>query len=250
MFYFTKKIKMNKVELTDMELRRYCKQIQLEEFGIEGQCKLKAAKVLVVGAGGLGTPVLLYLGAAGVGMLGICDNDYVAESNFHRQILYGISDLGKLKTIVAKEKLQLLNPSTQFNIHNILLNNEIGEFIIKDYDVIVDCTDNFDARYVINDLCIKLNKPLVYGSIYKYEGAVSVFNYKNSTNLRSYFPEKPEKGEFVSGKDTGILGIIPGIIGCIQANEVIKILSGIGKPLSDKMLRFDAAHGIYELLEH
>jgi adenylyltransferase/sulfurtransferase len=240
---------MMNIELSDMEMRRYSKQIQLDELGVEGQKKLKAAKVLVIGAGGLGTPVLLYLGAAGIGLLGICDNDYVNESNFPRQILYGISDLGKLKTIVAKEKLQLLNPSTLFNIHNIFIKEEIAEFIIKDYDVVVDCTDNFDARYVINDTCNRLNKPLVYGAIYKYEGTVAVFNYNNGGNLRSFFPEKPLAGEFVPGSETGILGVIPGIIGCLQANEVIKIITGIGQPITDKMLRIDAASGVYQLLE-
>lgn len=225
--------------LSDMEKRRYMRQIMLEELGIEGQLLLKKSKILVIGAGGLGTPALQYLTVAGVGLIGICDSDYVNESNFHRQILYGSSDLGKLKTIVAKEKLKFLNPVAEFNIHNIAIKAENAEFILKNYDIVLDCTDNFSTRYIINDTCKTLKKPLVYGAINKFEGQVSVFHHKSDFNLRTIYPEQPSANVIAKANEAGIIGVVPGIIGCIQASEAIKIAINAGHSLSNRLLKFD-----------
>lgn len=225
---------MDTNQLTDIELRRYSRQIKLTEIGKTGQLALKKSKVLVIGAGGLGTPVLQYLAAAGVGILGICDNDYVNESNFHRQIMYGASDLGKLKTIVAKEKLKLLNPLIDFNIHNIQISIENAEYIIKEYDIIVDCTANNKARQIIAETCLKLSLPLVIGSVNIYSGAVCVLNKPTEQQIN-----KISSTIISENPDAGIVGVVPGIFGCIQANEVIKLLLGKGDTLSGKILAFD-----------
>ena len=215
--------------LSPQEIRRYQRHIMLPELGLEGQEKLKKAKVLVVGAGGLGSPALQYLAAAGVGYIGISDNDLVNESNLQRQILYGGHDLGKQKAIIAKQRLKVLNPLITYEIHNIFLNSDNNEILCKNYDIIVDATDNFKTRYLLSDTCVKLGKPLVYGSIYKFEGQISVFNYKGGPSLRDFFPEEPKNDATPDPGEIGVVGVLPGVIGTLQANEVIKIITGAGE---------------------
>lgn len=222
--------------LSDAEKRRYRRHIMLENIGEEGQLKLKNSKVLVIGAGGLGAPVLQYLTAAGIGSLAIMDNDIVNEDNLHRQILYGGHDLGKLKTIIARQKLQALNTLVKFELINIRLMKENALSIIKEYDLVIDATDNFSTRYLINDACIILNKPWVYGSVWKFEGQVSVFNYRNGPTLRCLYQNLQDNVNIPSPSESGLLGILPGITGSFQANEAIKIITGIGEVLSGKLL--------------
>ena len=229
--------------LTDAEKRRYNRHIMLPEVGEEGQVKLKNASVLVVGAGGLGAPVLQYLTAAGIGKIGILDYDTVNEDNLHRQVLYGGQDLGKLKTIIASQRLTVLNPLTEHVIINIKLNQENAANVISDYTVIVDATDNFQTRYIINDACIKVGKTWVYGSIYKYEGQVSVFNYQGGPTLRDLYAHLKDKENVPDPSKAGLFGILPGIIGSLQAAEVIKIVTGIGIILSGKLI-------IYNMLDN
>jgi adenylyltransferase/sulfurtransferase len=225
--------------LTQPEKRRYKRHIMLENVGEEGQMKLKAAKVLVVGAGGLGAPVLQYLTAAGIGTIGIMDDDLVNEDNLHRQILYGENDLGKLKTIIAREKLRVLNPLANFDLMNIRLDASNALKIVEEFDLVIDATDNFSTRYLINDVCLLLNKPWVYGSIYKFEGQVSVFNYEKGPTLRCLFENAKDKKNLDDPAELGLFGVIPGIVGSYQANEAIKIITGIGEILSAKVLIFD-----------
>ena len=224
--------------LTPKELRRYDRHIILESIGIKGQKKLKAAKVLVVGAGGLGTPVLQYLSAAGVGTIGIVDKDLVEESNLQRQTIYTDKDVGKLKTVTTRNKIREQNKNVTVNIYNIYVTKKTALKILSDYDIIVDCTDNIEARYVINDACVILNKPWVYGSVYKFEGQVSVFNYKKQATYRCLYPEQEKKVPKAS--TVGIFGVLPGIIGTIQASEVIKIITNIGEILSGKLYYLNA----------
>lgn len=207
--------------------------------------KLKNASVLVVGAGGLGCPSLLYLTAAGVGTIGIVDDDVVDLSNLQRQILYTVDDLGKKKALVASKRLTLLNPEVKLITHEVRLTSENAIAILKNYDVIIDGTDNFPTRYLLNDACILLNKPLVYASILKFEGQVSVFNYRKgdgsfSSNYRDLFPIPPEADSVPNCEVAGVLGVLPGMMGAIQANETLKIISGIGLPLYDKLMVVDA----------
>jgi adenylyltransferase/sulfurtransferase len=223
--------------LSPREIRRYGRQIMISEIGIAGQEKLKKAKVLVVGAGGLGCPVLQYLAAAGVGKITIAEFDTVDESNLQRQILYGSDDVGKLKSIIAKNRLEHLNSLVKFEIFNLRIDKSNSLKILKDYDIIVDATDNLDARYIINDSCIILNKSMVHGSIYKYEGAVSVFNYKGGPTYRCYNPDN-RKTVYKNPlpPEVGLLGVLPGITGTFMANEVIKIVTEAGEILSGKVL--------------
>ncbi len=234
------------INLNKEELSRYSRHIILPEFGLEGQKKLKAAKVLVVGSGGLGSPVLLYLAAAGVGTIGIVDFDVVDDSNLQRQILFDVNSVGQLKVEAAKERIQALNPHIKIITHNVRLTSENALEIIKNYDLVADGTDNFPTRYLVNDACVLLNKPNVYASIYRFEGQVSVFNYTNSEgvlgpNYRDLFPEPPPPGLVPSCAEGGVIGVLPGIIGSLQANEVIKVLSGVGDPLSGRLFLLDAA---------
>jgi molybdopterin/thiamine biosynthesis adenylyltransferase/rhodanese-related sulfurtransferase len=234
--------------LNKQELEKYSRHLILPEVGLEGQLKLKAARVLVVGAGGLGCPVLLYLAAAGVGRIGIADYDKVSNSNLQRQVLYEESDIGQSKSKVAASKLQKLNSQIQVDHHiEIITSVNILE-LIPLYDIIVDATDNFPVRYLLNDACIITGKPLVYGSIYRFEGQVSVFNVKNdrgefSANYRDLYPVPPHPSAVPDCSEGGVLGILPGIIGSIQATEVIKIITCIGNVLANKLL-------IYNLLDH
>lgn len=208
----------------------------MPEIGEEGQRKLKGSRILVIGVGGLGTPILQYLSAGGVGHIGIVDYDMVAESNLQRQILFGVKDLGKLKAIIAKKRLSVLNPEVDFKIYNLRINPDNIMNIMKDYDLVFDATDNFSTRYLINDACVISGKPWVYGAISSFEGQVSVFNYKDGPTLRCIYPEFPQEGSYRRAEDSGLLGVLPGMIGCYQASEAIKILTGYGDSLSGKML--------------
>lgn len=226
--------------LNNSEKNRYSRHILLDKVGEIGQEKLKAAKVLVIGAGGLGCPVLQYLTAAGVGTIGVIDFDVVDETNLQRQILFTINDIGKNKATVAKERLEQLNPYVKFEIYPEKLIPKNALEIFKHYDVVVDGTDNFSTRYLVNDACVITNKPLVYGAIYKFEGQVSVFNYQGGPTYRCLFPEPPKAGSVPNCSDVGVLGVLPGLIGTQQANEVLKIILEIGTPLSGKLLIYDA----------
>ena len=233
--------------LTNQEMRRYQRQMMLSEIGPEGQERIKKASVLVVGAGGLGTPVLKYLASAGIGVIGISDNDLVEEGNLQRQILYGSNDLGKQKAIIAKERLETFNHINRYNVHNIFLTPENAGWICEPYDVIVDATDNYQARYTLNDACLMLGKPLVYGAIHKVQGQVTVFNYKGGPDLRDLFPESTDEASVPSARDLGILAVLPGIIGTIQAAEVIKIITGSGDVLSGRLLIADIMKATFEI---
>jgi len=226
--------------LTANEFIRYSRHLSLPEVGIEGQKKIKAAKVLVIGAGGLGCPVSLYLAAAGVGTIGMVDYDVVDESNLQRQILFGVDQQGKSKLISAKERLKCLNPFTNYILHEVALSSENALNIIKDYDIVVDGTDNFPTRYLVNDACVLLNKPNVYGSIYRFDGQISVFNYDNGPCYRCLYPSPPPPGLVPSCAEGGVLGVLPGIIGTLQANETLKIILEIGNLMTGRFLLFDA----------
>lgn len=219
---------------------RYNRHIILSEIGQVGQDKLLNAKVLMVGAGGLGCPVLQYIAAAGVGTIGIIDDDIVEISNLQRQILFGKSSLGKNKAEAAKSRLLDLNHSITIHAYSEKLTYKNAINFFKQYDVIVDGTDNFETRYLINDACIITNKPLVFGAIYKFQGQVSVFNYKKGPSYRCTFPNKPKGDTIPNCSEIGVLGVLPGIIGTIQANEVLKIILEIGNVLSGKLYCYDA----------
>ncbi len=240
---------MSSIQLSNKEYRRYQRQIILPEIGEEGQQKLKGSRVLVIGVGGLGTPILQYLSAGGVGHIGIVDFDMVVESNLQRQILFGVNDLGKLKSIIAKKRLSVLNPDIEFEIYNLKLSTENALRIIENYDLVFDATDNFSTRYLINDACVILGKPWVYGAISTFEGQVSVFNYKDGPTFRCLYPEAPTEGSYRTASDSGLLGVLPGMIGCYQASEAIKILTGYGDPLSGKLLIVNIKTNIFRSFE-
>jgi adenylyltransferase/sulfurtransferase len=226
--------------LNHSENAHYQRHLILPGFGIEAQEKLKKCSVLVVGAGGLGCPVLMYLAASGIGKIGIIDNDLVSESNLHRQILFGISDIGKPKAEIASKRLQDNNPHILIKPIPQFLSKENALNIVKDYDLVIDGSDNFSTRYLANDACVILNKPLVSGSIFTFEGQVSVFNYKNGPTYRCLFPEPPSAGEMPNCAEIGVLGVLPGVIGTLMATEAIKIAAEIGETLSGKLLVYDA----------
>ena len=232
---------------SDAELKRYARHFALPEFGLEAQQKLKTAKVLVVGAGGLGSPLLLYLAAAGIGSIGIVDFDVIDESNLQRQVLFSQSDIGMLKTETAKARLEALNPHSAIQLYNTRLSADNALDIIRNYDVVVDGTDNFPTRYLVNDACVLLDKPNVFAAIYQFEGQVSVFNYRDKSgntgpNYRDLYPIPPTPGSIPTCAEGGVLGVLPGIIGSMQASEVIKVITGIGAPLSGRLFHFDALH--------
>ena len=232
---------------------RYQRQIILKEFGEAGQQKLLQSKVLVIGAGGLGCPALQYLAAAGVGTIGIVDDDVVAISNLHRQPLYSTFDIGYSKAAIAKSHLSKLNPDIQLIAYNERLTTQNALGILKKFDIIIDGTDNFASRYMINDACVLLDKILVYGAVSQFEGQVAVFNHKNKNgdtpvNYRDLFPTPPKEGEVLNCAEAGVLGVVPGIIGTMQANETIKLITGIGKPLIDSVLTYNALNNrMYEI---
>lgn len=221
--------------LSKEEIRRYNRHIIMPEVGLDGQEKLKVAKVLVIGAGGLGCPVLLYLTAAGVGTLGIVDDDVVDESNLQRQVLFSTEDIGKKKVSVTQLKLQAQNPEVKVILHPERLTAVNALEIFKNYDFIIDGSDNFPTRYLVNDACVILNKPLVFGSIFKFEGQVSVFNYKNGPTYRCLFPQPPNAAESPSCSQIGVIGVLPGMIGTMMTNEAIKLILGKGKLLSGRL---------------
>jgi adenylyltransferase/sulfurtransferase len=227
-------------ELTEDDLVRYSRHLILPEVGIEGQRKLKAARVLCVGTGGLGSPLALYLAAAGVGTLGLVDFDVVDASNLQRQIIHSTADIGRKKLDSAEEKLKALNPALNVVKHDTLLSSANALDILKDYDVIADGTDNFPTRYLVNDACVLLGKPNAYGSIFRFEGQASVFAATDGPCYRCLYPEPPPPGLVPSCAEGGVLGILPGLIGVIQATEVIKLILGIGEPLIGRLLLVDA----------
>ena len=236
---------MESIHFSNEELARYNRHIIIKDFGLEAQKKLKAAKVLVVGSGGLGSPALLYLAAAGVGTIGIVDFDVVDDSNLQRQVLFGTDDVGKAKVDAAKARLHSLNPFINLQLHPVKLTSKNALEIFESYDVVADGTDNFATRYLVNDACVLLGKTNVYASIFQFEGQVSVFNYRNSKgevgpNYRDLYAMPPPPGLVPSCAEGGVLGVLPGIIGSMQALEVIKVITGVGEPLSGRFFIFDA----------
>ncbi len=223
-----------------MDKERYSRHIKLTEIGEEGQNKLLSAKVLVIGAGGLGCPVLQYLVAAGVGTIGIIDDDVVEKSNLQRQILYSMSDIGINKAEAAKNRLHGLNPDVQVIAISKRLTPQNALSLFKDYDIIVDGTDNFSTRYMVNDASVLSDKPLVSGAIYKFEGQVAVLNYEGSASYRCLFPKIPKQDLIPSCNEIGVIGVLPGIIGTLQANEVLKMILGLEKVLKGKVLVYSA----------
>ncbi len=230
---------------------RYQKQIRLKELGEFGQQRLSEARVLVLGAGGLGCPALQYLAAAGIGHIGIVDFDVVEASNLHRQVLYTPADIGKFKATVATERVRALNPDIAVETFNLKIDTQNALDLIARFDLVIDGTDNFPTRYMINDACVLLGKPLVYGAVFRFEGQLSVFNWSENgikTNYRDLFPTPPDPGEVANCDEAGVIGVLPGIIGTMQANEAIKILTGMGKSLANRLLTFNALNNsLYEL---
>jgi adenylyltransferase/sulfurtransferase len=228
-------------ELSTAERRRYSRHIMLAEIGVEGQQRLKAARVLCLGAGGLGSPATLYLAAAGVGTIGIVDDDQVALSNLHRQLLHGTKDIGRAKTESACDRLADINPEVEVRLHFCRFTSENAEEILRDYDLIVDGTDNFATRYLSNDVAVFMRKPNVYGSIFRFDGQTTVFApHLGGPCYRCLFPEPPPPGAVPSCAQAGVLGILPGIVGTMQATEAIKLILRIGEPLIGRMIHFDA----------
>ena len=231
---------LNQIQLSKEEYERYSRHLILPEVGLEGQKRLKAASVLCIGTGGLGSPLLLYLAAAGIGRIGIVDFDIVDNSNLQRQVIHGTSWVGKPKIESAKNRILEINPNCQVDLYETRISAENALDIIKPYDIVVDGTDNFPTRYLVNDACVLLNKPNVYGSIFRFEGQATVFNYQDGPNYRDLYPEPPPPGMVPSCAEGGVLGILPGIIGVIQATETIKIILGKGTTLNGRLLLFNA----------
>lgn len=231
---------LDEIQLTKEEYERYSRHLILPEVGLEGQKKLKAASVCCVGTGGLGAPLLLYLAAAGVGRIGIVDFDVVDHSNLQRQVIHGTSWVGKPKIESAKSSILEINPYCQVDLHEVRLSSENALEIFEPYDIVVDGTDNFPTRYLVNDACVLLDKPNVYGSIYRFEGQATVFNYEGGPNYRDLYPEPPPPGLVPSCAEGGVLGILPGMIGVIQATETIKIILGKGNTLSGRLLVYNS----------
>lgn len=231
---------LEQIQLTKQEYERYSRHLILPEVGLEGQKRLKAASILCIGTGGLGAPLLLYLAAAGIGRIGIVDFDVVDSSNLQRQVIHGASWVGKPKIESAKSRILEINPNCQIDLYETRLSSENALEILEPYDIVVDGTDNFPTRYLVNDACVLLNKPNVYGSIYRFEGQATIFNYEGGPNYRDLYPEPPPPGLVPSCAEGGVLGILPGIIGVIQATEAIKIVLGQGTTLSGRLLLFNA----------
>lgn len=231
---------LDEIQLTNDDYARYSRHIILPEVGLDGQKKLKAASVLCVGTGGLGSPLLLYLAAAGIGRIGIVDFDVVDSSNLHRQIIHGTSWVGKPKIESAKQRILEINPTCQVDLYETRLSSENALQIAQPYDLVIDGTDNFPTRYLVNDVCVLLNKPNVYGSIFRFEGQATVFNYEGGPNYRDLYPEPPPPGLVPSCAEGGVLGVLCGIIGTIQATEAVKIILGQGNTLSGRLLLYNA----------
>jgi molybdopterin/thiamine biosynthesis adenylyltransferase/rhodanese-related sulfurtransferase len=228
------------VSLSKEEVMRYSRHLIMPEVGMDGQLKLKQAKVLSIGTGGLGAPLGLYLAAAGVGRIGLVDFDVVDSTNLQRQVLFGTSDVGRPKTEAAADRLRNLNPDIQIDTFEVQLTSENALDILKDYDIVVDGTDNFPTRYLVNDACVLLGKPNVYGSIFRFEGQITIFGYADGPCYRCLYPEPPPPGLVPSCAEGGVLGVLPGIVGTIQAAETLKLLIGKGDPLVGRLLLFDA----------
>ncbi|MBC6430162.1 molybdopterin-synthase adenylyltransferase MoeB [Nostoc sp. HG1] len=231
---------LDEIQLTKDDYERYSRHLILPEVGLEGQKRLKAASVQCIGTGGLGSPLLLYLAAAGIGRIGIVDFDVVDTSNLQRQVIHGTSWVGKPKIESAKNRIHEINPYCQVDLYETRLTSENALEILQPYDIVVDGTDNFPTRYLVNDACVLLNKPNVYGSILRFEGQATVFNYQGGPNYRDLFPEPPPPGMVPSCAEGGVLGILPGIIGLIQATETVKIILGQGNTLSGRLLLYNA----------
>jgi len=228
------------MELSNEEILRYGRHLIMPEVGLEGQKRLKAARVLLIGTGGLGAPLGMYLAAAGVGTLGLVDYDVVDFSNLQRQIIHSTADVGRPKLHSARDRIQGINPHTQVELHETLFTSENALEIVREYDLVIDGTDNFPTRYLVNDACVLLGKPNVYGSIFRFEGQASVFWAAHGPCYRCLYPEPPPPGMVPSCAEGGVLGILPGIIGCLQANEAVKLIMGIGEPLFGRLVVFDA----------
>lgn len=230
---------------------RYQRQVSLKEFGSAGQDKLLSAKVLVIGAGGLGCPALQYLAAAGVGIIGVADFDTIDISNLQRQVLYTVADIGQPKAVVAAKVLRALNPEIRVEVFNERIDNRNALQLIEGYDVVIDGTDNFVTRYLLNDACVLLNKPMVYGAVLRFEGQVGVFNLADrqgvKTNYRDLFPQPPV--DALSCNEAGVLGVLPGVIGTLQAAEAIKIITGIGQPLCNQVMHYNALSNAFYTVE-
>ncbi|MGK7934346.1 MAG: molybdopterin-synthase adenylyltransferase MoeB [Xenococcaceae cyanobacterium] len=231
---------LEEIELSKEEYQRYSRHIILPEVGLDGQKRLKVASVLCIGTGGLGSPLLLYLAAAGIGRIGIVDFDIVDSSNLQRQIIHGTSWVGKPKIQSAKNRILEINPDCQVDLYETALTSANALDILAPYDVVIDGTDNFPTRYLTNDACVLLNKPNVYGSIFRFEGQATVFNYQDGPNYRDLYPEPPPPGMVPSCAEGGVLGVLPGIIGTIQATEAIKIILGAETTLSGRLLLYNA----------
>ncbi len=235
--------------LTNDEIRRYSRHLIMPNVGVEGQGRLKNAKVLLVGTGGLGSPLAMYLAAAGVGTLGLVDYDVVDESNLHRQVIHGTSDIGKRKTESARESILEINPFTTVEVHETALRSDNALEIIAPYDLVIDGTDNFPTRYLVNDACVLLGKPNVYGSIFRFDGQLSVFWAEHGPCYRCMFPEPPPPGMVPSCAEGGVFGVICATIGAGQATEGIKILAGIGEPLIGRMQIYDALEARWQTIK-
>ena len=229
-----------KPELNNDEVARYSRHLIMPEVGMDGQLKLKSASVLCIGAGGLGSPVAMYLAAAGVGRIGIVDFDVVDYSNLQRQVIHGTPDVGRPKIDSARDRLNAINPEVTVETHDVALSSENALELLANYDVIVDGTDNFPTRYLVNDACVILGKPNVYGSIFRFEGQASVFATKDGPCYRCLYPEPPPPGLVPSCAEGGVLGILPGVVGTIQATEAVKLIIGVGEPLINRFMIYDA----------
>ena len=242
------------MQLSNQDKQRYARHLVIPQFGEQGQMKLKQSRILVIGAGGLGSPILLYLAAAGVGTIGIVEFDSIDRSNLQRQVLYKESEVGLPKIEQAKQRILEVNSSIQIHTYPFQITAANALSIISQYDVVVDGTDNFPTRYLVNDACVLTGKPLVYGSIHQFEGQVAVFNHLSgnglrSSNYRDLFPTPPPPEMVPNCAEGGVLGVLPGIIGSMQANEALKIVTGIGQPLIDRIFIFDAANFITRTLK-
>jgi molybdopterin/thiamine biosynthesis adenylyltransferase/rhodanese-related sulfurtransferase len=234
------------VSLSHEEIRRYSRHLLMPEVGLDGQKRLKAASVLIMGTGGLGSPVALYLAAAGVGRIGLVDYDVVDFTNLQRQIIHGTSTLGEPKVVSGRDRLLDINPDIQVDIHNGPFTSESAMSISEPYQMIIDCTDNFPTRYLVNDVCVLTGKPNVYGSIFRFEGQVSVFWAEHGPCYRCLFPDPPPPGLVPSCAEGGVFGVLPGTIGTLQATEALKLILGIGQPLLGKLLLYDALSSTFD----
>ena len=237
------------VTLSKDEIHRYSRHLILPEVTLEGQKRLKAASVLVIGAGGLGAPVSMYLAAAGVGRIGVVDFDTVDASNLQRQIIFASSDVGRPKLDAARERLAGINPGVRVDSIEERMSAENALQILEPYDIVVDGTDNFPTRYCVNDACVMLNKPNVYGSIFRFDGQASVFYPPRGPCYRCLYPEPPPPGMVPSCAEGGVLGVLPGVIGCIQATEAIKLILGIGQTLAGRLLRYNALEMSFKIFK-